>query len=118
MRLKPVAHRLGVALTQSWGGGDAVGPGAPGLQRQSSWLGPVYFPEEPQNGAAGRCPQPHFPLAFSDVDYFIVFGTQVVVAIVWVDKQGVNGLHRTIKFLYELTPCRRRLCRVLSEGYD
>jgi len=27
----PVARRVGVALTQSWGGGDAVGPGAPGL---------------------------------------------------------------------------------------
>ena len=46
--LKPVARRVGVALTQSWGGGDAVGNGRPVclLQRQSSWLGPTHFPEE------------------------------------------------------------------------
>jgi len=35
--LKPVARRIGVALTQSWGDGEAAGNGRPAclLQRQS-----------------------------------------------------------------------------------
>ena len=46
--LKPVTRRIGVALAQSWGGGEAVGNGRPAclLQRQSFRLRPTHFPDE------------------------------------------------------------------------
>jgi len=48
--LKPVARRVGVALIQSWGGGDAVGNGGSAclLQRLNSWLRPAHFPDVPE----------------------------------------------------------------------
>ena len=64
--LKPVARRIGVALTQSWGGGEAVGNGRPAclLPRQSLWLRPIHFPDEPNiiGGDENRTDRANFAL--------------------------------------------------------